>query len=358
MAHKKMIFILGMHRSGTSAATRLLNILGASLPGNLLPPDPHINEKGYFEDKDVVSLNETLLSHLHAAWYDIKDLPPNWWKKEDIISFRGKIQDILKQNYGAFDLAMIKDPRLSILFPLWRDAVQGLFEPLSVIVLRRPEEVAASLFKRDGLDKSYGYYLWMRYVLSSFAHTMNLKRTFITFDQILSNPGYVSETLEKAFDIEWPETLTAQKEKISRDISRDLKHHACDKETIEPDNALLKMAVEIYHKLTSPDSDPEIHGNYFSEIKQKLDAPNDPTTTALKDSLQNTNRRMIENTIKMMALGEMHSHALDVIGDKDKQLSEQNQVITTLRKFQENVVSHWAWPIMRRLPAKGVNLND
>ena len=39
MAEKpKAILVLGMHRSGTSAITRVLNLLGMQLPGELMAP--------------------------------------------------------------------------------------------------------------------------------------------------------------------------------------------------------------------------------------------------------------------------------------------------------------------------------
>ncbi len=45
-----IILVLGMHRSGTSAITRLLNILGADLGINLLPGAQTINEPGFWEN--------------------------------------------------------------------------------------------------------------------------------------------------------------------------------------------------------------------------------------------------------------------------------------------------------------------
>ncbi|MBV5267025.1 MAG: hypothetical protein JZU67_00575, partial [Burkholderiaceae bacterium] len=50
-----LIFVLGMHRSGTSAITRGLQVLGVSLGENLLPPVLLDNPKGYFEDVDFAA---------------------------------------------------------------------------------------------------------------------------------------------------------------------------------------------------------------------------------------------------------------------------------------------------------------
>ena len=52
-----LIVVLGMHRSGTSAITRGIRVLGADFGDNLQPAVAGINEKGFFEDNDIVALN-------------------------------------------------------------------------------------------------------------------------------------------------------------------------------------------------------------------------------------------------------------------------------------------------------------
>ena len=56
------IIVLGMHRAGTSAVTRLINLMGAYLgpEEQLLPATPD-NPKGYWERIDVLQLHEWLL---------------------------------------------------------------------------------------------------------------------------------------------------------------------------------------------------------------------------------------------------------------------------------------------------------
>lgn len=51
------ILISGMHRSGTSALTRILNLLGTELGNDLLPPHAD-NPHGYWESGAAVALND------------------------------------------------------------------------------------------------------------------------------------------------------------------------------------------------------------------------------------------------------------------------------------------------------------
>ena len=61
------LLVLGMHRGGTSTIARALRALGVPLGDQLLPPTD-ANPRGYWEDVEVVAINEELLRHFHSAW--------------------------------------------------------------------------------------------------------------------------------------------------------------------------------------------------------------------------------------------------------------------------------------------------
>src|SRR5688572_11653374 len=56
---QRAILVLGMHRSGTSAITRVLNLAGAFLPGPFAAPAPD-NETGHWESTAVVAVHDEL----------------------------------------------------------------------------------------------------------------------------------------------------------------------------------------------------------------------------------------------------------------------------------------------------------
>ena len=68
------LLVLGMHRSGTSALTAVLNDLGASL-GNELVAANDDNPGGYFENAGAVTAHEMLLAELDRGWEDLRELP-------------------------------------------------------------------------------------------------------------------------------------------------------------------------------------------------------------------------------------------------------------------------------------------
>ncbi len=61
LPRRTALLVLGMHRSGTSALTRVLNLLGASLPKNLLGASPG-NETGHWEPDRLIGLHDRMLA--------------------------------------------------------------------------------------------------------------------------------------------------------------------------------------------------------------------------------------------------------------------------------------------------------
>src|ERR1700682_5117712 len=71
---QRIVVVLGMHRSGTSAITRGLRLLGVELGNCLLPPDKDINDTGYWEDIDLNRLNIEMLHSLSTDWHHLAPL--------------------------------------------------------------------------------------------------------------------------------------------------------------------------------------------------------------------------------------------------------------------------------------------
>ena len=60
---------MGMHRSGTSAATRLVNMLGPATcaPGDMVRGP--WNPSGHFESRTLMHLNNALLTQMGRSWW-------------------------------------------------------------------------------------------------------------------------------------------------------------------------------------------------------------------------------------------------------------------------------------------------
>src|SRR5262245_31306424 len=120
----RAILVLGMHRSGTSAVTRVLNLLGAGLGTRLLPPVPGDNEKGYWENQDALEINERLLSGIGRSWHDVRDMPHGWQQSAAASDAYAAITRFVEVEFESSSLWAVKDPRICRLAPIWLRALE------------------------------------------------------------------------------------------------------------------------------------------------------------------------------------------------------------------------------------------
>src|SRR3546814_14182702 len=66
---------LCMQRRGTSALTRVRNLLGVSLGRQLMQAASGNNETGFWEHQDAVDAHEALLAAFGMRWSDPRRLP-------------------------------------------------------------------------------------------------------------------------------------------------------------------------------------------------------------------------------------------------------------------------------------------
>ena len=152
LAMKKIIVVLGMHRSGTSALTRGLETLGVSLGENLMPAAEGNNSKGFWEDLEIVALNDALLAEMGMNWHSLGALHTSHdWAGLLAGPLAARAEKYLSEQAGCFALFGIKDPRMSRLLPFWREIFRRCsIEPMFLICNRDPLSVAKSLARRDG----------------------------------------------------------------------------------------------------------------------------------------------------------------------------------------------------------------
>ena len=92
----------------------------------------------------------------------------------------------LAEEYGAARSPLLKDPRVSVLLPLWRPVFEDAgLSPLCVIPVRDPLEVAGSLAKRDGFHRDKSILVWCAYMLAAERYSRDLPRVFVSYDALL-----------------------------------------------------------------------------------------------------------------------------------------------------------------------------
>lgn len=188
-----VLAILGMHRSGTSLAAIAVQRLGAATGSNLMPADEH-NQRGYGEDLNVVRIHDSLLAALGRPWNTLRGtfpLPSGWTEGPEFERVRGELASYLRSEFlrvggGVWS---VKDPRLSILIPLWLQLAQDLnFDFIPVLCIRSPDAVARSIEKRDGMPSGLGRLLWLQYNATIVVQAGDLIKAVLSYDDWFANP--------------------------------------------------------------------------------------------------------------------------------------------------------------------------
>jgi hypothetical protein len=185
---RKAVVVLGMHRSGTSALTRLLNLAGAFLPEKLMPPVPGNNERGFWEPVDLVALDERALASAGVAWDSPRRIDPAWFDGEAAEGFVAELVRFFETDFPGEPLFVLKDPRLCRIMPLLARAFdRASIDAAYVLSLRHPSAVAGSLEQRDGMPRDHGRALWLRYTLDAEHWTRGMPRVAVEFSDVLAD---------------------------------------------------------------------------------------------------------------------------------------------------------------------------
>lgn len=203
MPSSRIIFITGMHRSGTSTVTRGIIALGAWVGENLLSPTPG-NPKGYFESHDVVKINDQLLRALGANWKSafLRSTSPANETKRAFDNALARIPAVLCGLSDGHRLVAIKDPRLCHLAPFWFAAASELgLEYSVVLVCRHPVAVVESVVARNGLARSRIAKIWLGHLTQALNYNPDV---VIDYDSLLDNPQCELERLAAMLGLDLP----------------------------------------------------------------------------------------------------------------------------------------------------------
>jgi hypothetical protein len=224
------IMVVGMHRSGTSALTRVLNLLGAALPQHVYGPGIG-NETGHWESAEAIRLHDDILQAAGTHWAAIWEPRPNWLSTLPAQTLTTQIKDLVTTEYADHPLFVVKDPRLSLVLPLWNAALDELgIARRTIICFRNPIEVAQSLQERNQtpydpwhVDRSG--FLWLRYVLAAERDSRGQPRAFCDYSELLINWRRTVAGLGATLGISWPRWSAVVENQIDDFLSSSLRHH-------------------------------------------------------------------------------------------------------------------------------------
>jgi len=244
---KKLVVVLGMHRSGTSAVVKALSCLGVSLGDNFMPAGSD-NPKGFFEDKAVNQLNIEMLEVIGQHWFSLSLITDEDISKLVSLGYVEKALDLVQQKMADVEVFGFKDPRVSKLLKFWKLVFTRInCDVRYVFCLRHPLSVANSLRQRNKMPIQKGYLLWLSYNLAILTEAQDLSLIGLDYDQLMERPlevvDYLAERLDLTVNLEVTHQFATQF------LDKTLQHTKFDNAAIEHDPDCPEVVVETYSLL-------------------------------------------------------------------------------------------------------------
>jgi len=246
MTDRHMLLVLGMPRSGTSSLAGAIYLLGANLGTNIVPPSP-MNPKGYFENRDVVDVDNELLADLGIPWPSPDPYPDGWFVSPEAEKARSKIIEILSRDFTGPGVHLIK---MAPFTPIWLPIIEERGFRLKVFhILRHPSEVIASLHYGQGaargIDPTRAALLWVRTNLIIETNTRRIPRFFIKYDEFVRSPRTI---LEQGFEaVGLSEFLYDKDLALAEEfVSHHMRHYQAEQLSIKAEPPISDWAAELY----------------------------------------------------------------------------------------------------------------
>jgi hypothetical protein len=252
---KRLIVVLGMHRSGTSTMTRALQAMGVELGSRLMPAAEDNNAKGFWEDIELNELNIEMLGALSRAWHDLAPVGEDFVEVLCGNGFLSRAEELLCLKIGQSPVFGFKDPRVAMLLPFW----QRVFALCNVdvgyvLALRNPISVAKSLARREHFEFQKSTLLWLGHVLSMMRHTIGAKRRILVdYDRLVQAPGSELQRMANRLNLVLD---PAELQKYERDfLDKNLRHSMHDAQNLSAGDFAMPLLIELYPLLQDAASD-------------------------------------------------------------------------------------------------------
>jgi hypothetical protein len=288
---RRVVFVVGSGRSGTSTMAGALQALGMHVPQPEVRPD-ETNPKGFAESKWVVDLHTELLQRCHVQ---VSDARPSAWFETGKASASGITRARLTEWMGpqfteprttaageepGVDELVIKDPRLAWFLGLWKSAALRCDAQASyVTMLRHVTEVVGSKKRYYAPGQTSSAFsevqrtaAWVNMMLHTERATREGARAFVKYDDLLTDWTVPVFELGQALDLEAVKGASANDiRKVHQFIDPDLKRVRTTWDDVEVPARLRELAEETWRglvKLAEPGGDTaDVHA-LLDEVRE------------------------------------------------------------------------------------------
>lgn len=138
----KIIFIIGMHRCGTSLLSNCLHENGWNIGKTKCLDKDWQNPNGYFENDRLLHIHEQILEYNNSTWLDIKT-KDMVFTDEHVLDYK----NALKLEFDQSNKILIKDPRLTFFKTFLHKVCEQDFDKKFIFLTRNKDQCTRSLCK-------------------------------------------------------------------------------------------------------------------------------------------------------------------------------------------------------------------
>jgi hypothetical protein len=264
---RRVVFVVGSGRSGTSTMAGALQTLGMHVPQPEVRADD-TNPKGFGEPQWVVDFHDELLKRCNVQVSDAR--PSAWFESGKLSTFeplRQRLHEWLEPQFAEGPELVIKDPRLAWFLGLWRSAaLRSDATPAYVTMLRPVTEVVGS--KQQHYGSKFGEVnrtaAWVNMMLHTERATRGSARAFVRYGDLLKDWTVPLFGIGQSFDLAAVQTASANDVRaVHAFVDPGLRRVQLTWDDVEVPRRLREIAEESWQsldRLADPGGDtPEVH---------------------------------------------------------------------------------------------------
>ncbi|MBL1208675.1 sulfotransferase [Geminocystis sp. GBBB08] len=224
-SQQPILILTGMHRSGTSLLSSLLQSAGVNIGKKLIPANEG-NPKGYFENADFVNFHESILFSL-----GINSI--GWTTQEKIVpplTYVEEARRLIEENQDFENPWGWKEPRTSLFLDFWSDLLPSAY---FIFVYRSPWEVIDSLYRRgDDIfhhNPELALQVWSTYnrLILNFYNLHQEKCLLINLETVIKNPQILAQIIQEKFGISLSaiDSSLYDNSALKRDVKKSQRRH-------------------------------------------------------------------------------------------------------------------------------------
>lgn len=368
------VLVIGMHRTGTSTIAGILSILGVDLGNRLLIPSRD-NPKGYFEHSDIVNLNKAFLNTYNIDDDGLRgELPTDWIYSDRAKDFKERVKVVIKRDFSNSEIFGLKDPRISILLPIYVEIFKELGIELRLIISdRNIQDVVNSLHKRgvvSMLDSVIAYKYYYRIIK---AYAESIYHIHIKYDDLINDSKNIISRVINFINHPKINSIEKVETEINRFIEPNLRHqnvsiydfiynlsHRISE--LEMENSNIKnvrsddlMILNQRNKLLDEKS------KVIDDLTESLQTLQADNSKSLKILIEEKHNVQEENSILKIRLHDNYEHIKyidSVLRDRDEHISNLNTTLINIeRSTVWKAVKFWDFCISLFFPKGSVIRN-